>query len=211
MSQGMHITVNSKEIKDYLGDLSNRFEIGSSRLKIVGSRAVNRTLAHLKSHISKDIRKTYYVKKGDLDKSHIKIIKASPRKNMQGTLIFKNRLSLPLIHFGGKQNKTFVSVKVLRANRARSIQPGGDHKILSTTKHKRAAVWVMRDNIYARVEDQKHPIILWGPSFLSYFSRPGVTEELRKVYTTMMEERVQHEAEVILSGIALNNFGRGKK
>jgi hypothetical protein len=203
----LQLDLNTLEIKRRLGDLGENFRVGSSRLKIIGARAINRNLKHMLTHISRGVRKIYYVGKPDFDAA-VTLVKASPKKTMRGKLLFNDRMSLPLVHFGAHQRKTFVSVKVLRANRARRIQPGGKHKILATERKGRAAVWIAKGQVLARVEDSETPVMLWGPSFMAFFRKPGIAEQLREESARHLNERLIAETKYMLSGRGLKNYGR---
>lgn len=205
---GISVNYNADLARRYLGDLGDEFRVGSSRMRISVARAINRTTAHMLTHISRQIRATYYVKKADLDKS-AKITKAKAVKHSAGRLAFAELGSLPLSSFGARAAKTYVSVKVLKANRARRIQPGGDRKIIATRKG-RAAVWMAKGHVMARVEDQDTPLVLYGPSFMSFFTRQGMPEALRGETHDFFVKRLEQEAKFMISGRGLVNFGRGR-
>ena len=114
--------------QDWLSEIWDEVDsiASESRLRQAVVRATNDTLTHMRSFLSKGIRATYYVKKADIDAA-MKIVKARQRgRNIEGRLSFRYRQSLPLSQFGARQGKTYVSVKILKANRARRIQPGGE-------------------------------------------------------------------------------------
>ena len=114
--------------QDWLSEIWDEVDsiASESRLRQAVVRATNDTLTHMRSFLSKGIRATYYVKKADIDAA-MQIVKARQRgRNIEGRLSFRYRQSLPLSQFGARQGKTYVSVKVLKANRARRIQPGGE-------------------------------------------------------------------------------------
>ena len=206
MSDAPGLHINTGEIKDRLGELGDNFSYASSQLKVIGARAVNRTVSHMRTVISKELRKKYYVQKRDLDAS-ITIVKANPKKAMRGDLRYRDNMSLPLISFGAKQNKNYVSVRVLKANKMRRIQAGGERKILETDKKKRAAVWIAKGQVMARTEDADHPVMLWGPSFMSFFYQPSVGEQLRAESEAFLQKRLEHEATAMIKGFGKSNFG----
>lgn len=205
---GISVNYNADTARRYLSDLGENFRVGSSRMRIAVARAINRTTAHMRTRISRQIRATYYVKKTDLDNSaKIKMARAS--KNASGLLSFAERGSLPLSNFGARAGKTYVSVKVLKANRARRIQPGGAHKILATPKG-RSAVWMAKGHVMARVEGKDSPMVLYGPSFMSFFTIPGLPDGLRDDAHVYFVKRLEQEAKFMRSGRGLVNFGRGR-
>lgn len=197
--------VNAEAARKFLNTEADTLRNGSSRLRLAVSRAINRTMAHMRTVISGRIRKTYNVKKSDLDAS-LKIIKAKAGKNPSGGLSWSSRSSLPLSKFGAKAGKTYVSVRVLKSSRAARIQPGGKHAIAATSKG-RAAVWIAKGHVMARTEDGSSPIVLYGPSFMSFFNGPGVGSGLRDEAQAWFEQRLPHEVEQAIRGV--NNFGRG--
>lgn len=190
--------------------LLSEFRYGSSRVKVAVSRAINRTLEHMRTDISKRIRKIYYVKKADFDGA-TKIKKADTSKNQVGYLKFSYRGSLPLSKFGATRGKYYVSVKVLRTERRKRIQPGGDRKIIATPKG-RAAVWIAKGHVMGWTEDSKNgvPTAFFGPSFMSFFTEPGMARELDAEMNAFLAKRVAHELKWVSDEKNLTNFGRGK-
>lgn len=98
---------------------------------------------------------------------------------------------MPLSQFGARQGKTYVSVKVLKANRARRIQPGGEKQILATKKG-RAAVWIARGHVLARVEGREKPLPLYGPSFMAFFRSPENEASIAREESAWMLKRLYH-------------------
>lgn len=190
-------------------DLLSEFRYGSSRVKVAVSRAINRTLEHMRTDISKRIRKIYYVKKADFDGA-TKIRKADTSKNQVGYLKFSYRGSLPLSKFGATRGKNYVSVKVIRTERRKRIQPGGIHHIYASWPSLQAAVWIAKGHVMARVDDKDHPVILYGPSFMSFFTEPGMARELESEMNAFLAKRVAHELKWVSNEKNLTNFGRGK-
>ena len=197
--------INADAARQFLTGEIARLRDGSSRMRLAVSRTINRTMKHMRTVISGRIRQTYNVKKSDLDAA-LKIIKAKAGKNPSGGLSWSSRSSLPLSRFGAKAGKTYVSVRVLKSSRAARIQPGGKHAIAATLKG-RAAVWIAKGHVMARTEDSKNPIVLYGPSFMSFFNGPGVAEGLRDEAQVWFEKRLPHEVAQAMRGI--NNFGKG--
>jgi len=197
--------INADAARKYLTDEVAQLRDGSSRMRLAVSRTINRTMAHMRTEISARIRQTYNVKKADLDAA-LKIIKATSGKNPKGGLSWSSRKSLPLAYFGAKAGKTYVSVKVLKSSRAARIQPGGKRQIAATSKG-RAAVWIAKGQIMARTDGSKTPIVLFGPSFMSFFTGPGVAEGLRDEAQAWFEKRLPHEVEQAMRGV--NKFGKG--
>lgn len=167
--------------------------IGDNGVRFAAGRAVNNSLKHMRALISQMLRDTYYIKKQKLDAS-IKIHVARFNSNPTGKLTFKDFESPPLSKFSPTQNKkrTGISVKVLKAHRARFIQPGGEKKIIATSRG-RAAVWIAKGQVMARTEDSDHPVILYGPSFMAFFRRENVVKALNIEARDWFLKRFQHE------------------
>lgn len=179
--------------QDWLSEIWDEVDsiASESRLRQAVVRATNDTLTHMRSFLSKGIRATYYVKKADIDAA-MKIVKARQRgRNIEGRLRFRYRQSLPLSQFGARQGKTYVSVKVLKANRARRIQPGGEKQILATKKG-RAAVWIAKGHVLARVEGREKPLPLYGPSFMAFFRSPENEANIAREESAWMLKRLYH-------------------
>lgn len=193
--EGLQVTVNTERMQHLLAQYAWRFK-DKKRLRRVMANAINRTLLHMRTVAVRGIRETYFVPAGEVRKT-MSLRRARPNSNPSGELKFKGNMTSPLIKFGAQQRKKGVSVRVLRSSGARFIQPGGDKKIVKTAKD-RAAVWIAKGDVYARVEDRDHPVILYGPSFLSFFNRPGVAEQLRAQSEEFMIKRLRHEAEYAL-------------
>ncbi|MDR2051134.1 MAG: phage tail protein [Deltaproteobacteria bacterium] len=206
----LKIEINAFEAQEMAGYFSDGGGRGySTRVTIATARAINRALAHMQTLVIKDIRAAYNVKRADVA-AVMKLKKATAKKIMQGSLEFEGRASLSLIRFGGRRNKHGVSVRVLKTSRAGNIQPGGTHKILATKKAGRAAVWIAKGVIMARTEEAEHPIMLWGPSFLAYFHRPGIAEQLRERAAAKFRERLKHEVAWALENQTSGHGRNGK-
>lgn len=210
MGEGIQFKHNAEAmVSDFRGaGLLDDFRFGSSRVRVAVSRAINRTLDHMRTQISNQIRAVYYVKKQDLD-PNIKTKRANTGKNQSGSLAFSNKHSLPLIQFGAKQGRSYVSVKVLKAHRAQRIRPGGVHNIAATAKG-RAAVWIAKGHVMARAEGDNAALALFGPSFMSFFTLKGRDTELQRAMGAMLQKRLAHELGWVAKQSGLTNFGRGK-
>ncbi|MDR1946643.1 MAG: hypothetical protein LBQ51_05695 [Desulfovibrio sp.] len=201
---GMHMTFNDAGILRRWPALAE--QASPSRLRYAVKLGIDRTLVHLRKIIAVGIRETYHIKSAAV-KNAVIMRKPVNRKGAElaGSLTYVSRLSLPLISYGAKQRKKGVSVRILKTHGTRLVTPGGDKKIMKTAKD-RAAVWIAKGHVMARVEDKDHPVILYGPSLLSYFTRPGIWKMLRVEAYEFMHQRVEHETEAVLAG-----FGSGGK
>lgn len=179
-----------------LAGFQRLLRLGDEELRFACARAINRSLGHMRSIISQEIRDIYYIKKQVLDKG-IRLDEARPRNHPEGALYFKGFESPPLSNFSPRQNakKTWISVKVLKAHRARRIQPGREKKIIATSRG-RAAVWLAKGQIMARTEDSDTPVVLYGPSFMAFFRRPNVVKalniEARRYYQVRLDHELDH-------------------
>jgi hypothetical protein len=180
----------------------------STRVTIATARAINRALEHMRTLVIKDIRSVHNVSRKDVAAA-MKLTRAKAKKLMEGSLAFDGRDALPLISFQGRQLAKGVSVRVLKTSRAGKIRPGGSHGILATRKG-RAAVWIAKGQIMARTEGADHPIILWGPSFMTFFRRPGVAERMRGQAEQEFSERLKHEMAWALEN-QTSDYGRDGK
>lgn len=182
--------------QDWLSDIWDNLDsiASESRLRRAVIISTNDTLKHMRTIITSVkhglINKVYYVKKEDLTAAMRMNMARQRGRNIRGSLSFRYRQSLPLSLFNAKQGKTYVSVKVLKTSRAGRIRPGGEKKILATRK-RRAAVWIARGQIYARVEGREKPLILYGPSFMAFFRSPENEAILAREENAWMLKRLQ--------------------
>lgn len=179
------------EAAENLAAFRRLLRLGDEELRFACARAINRSLGHMRSIISQEIRDIYYVKKSVLDKG-IWLDEAVPRRHPEGALAFVGLESPPLSHFSPRRGKTYVSVRVLKAHRARRIQPGGEKKIVATSKG-RAAVWIAKGQVMARTEGSDTPIVLHGPSFMAFFRRKNVVKALNIEARRYYQARLEHE------------------
>lgn len=182
--------------QDWLSEIWDEVDsiASESRLRRAVIISTNDTLKHMRTIITSVkhglINKVYYVKKEDLTAAMRMNMARQRGRNIRGSLSFRYRQSLPLSLFNAKQGKTYVSVKVLKTSRAGRIRPGGEKKILATRK-RRAAVWIARGQIYARVEGREKPLILYGPSFMAFFRSPENEAILAREENAWMLKRLQ--------------------
>ena len=182
--------------QDWLSDIWDNLDsiASESRLRRAVVISTNDTLKRMRTVITSVkhglINKVYYVKKEDLTAAMRMNTARQRGRNIIGSLSFRYRQSLPLSLFNAKQGKTYVSVKVLKTSRAGRIRPGGEKKILATRK-RRAAVWMARGQIYARVEGREKPLILYGPSFMAFFRSPENEAILAREENAWMLKRLQ--------------------
>lgn len=182
--------------QDWLSEIWDEVDsiASESRLRQAVIISTNDTLKHMRTIITSVkhglINKVYYVKKEDLTAAMRMNMAHQRGRNIRGSLSFRYRQSLPLSLFNAKQGKTYVSVKVLKTSRAGRIRPGGEKKILATRK-RRAAVWIARGQIYARVEGREKPLILYGPSFMAFFRSPENEAILAREENAWMLKRLQ--------------------
>ena len=189
------IRLDTAEAERRLGRTAETLRAGGMNKAM--RRAINRTLAHVRTEIVREIRKIYVVSAGGVSKT-ITVIKAkslgkASGGGLSGELRFKGDMSVPPSRANARQGKKGVTVRVLREGGGKRIQPGGDKKILATQKRGLAAVWMAKGFVLARVEGKDRPQILYGPSFMAFFSRPGVMERLRQSSQATLQKRLEHE------------------
>lgn len=63
------LKMNLDAARDWMNDQAETFDLGPCRLKVATRRAINRTLGHMRSLISMEIRDRYYAKKNEVDNS----------------------------------------------------------------------------------------------------------------------------------------------
>ncbi len=194
-----------------LESLGQDLELSPKKLSYAAARSINRSLVTVQKHIDQGIRTKYYVKSGDVKKS-LKMTKARAGKDLYGALDYEAEKSLPLHKFNAKKGKKFVSVRVLRANRQRRITPGGEKNIIKTKKG-RAAVWIARDRkgdlqIFARTgnaenKENQQVQVLYGPSFMSFFTQPNINQELHEMRRESMRKNFVSEVNAVIKGYSL--------
>lgn len=202
--------------------LMDEFRLGSSRVKIATKWAIVDTLKYLRTQISSQIRKTYNVQKQNLDAA-IKIRWPHAGKNQAGSIAFSKRHSLPLSMFdaketmkkgrGNKGKSLGISVQILKGKakaQRKIIRPGGIHHIYASWPSLQAAVWLAKGHVMARVDDKDHPVILYGPSFMSFFTLEGRPDALQDMAAAKMENRLKQHLKFVANKSNLTNFGRGK-
>lgn len=217
--RGSGIKINYVSDAYRLGELADRLRHCSSRGRVAFSRAINRSLVHMRSIISGELRDTYYIKKGRLDR-FIRMKKARTGLEQEGKLTFEGLKNFRLSEFVSRVGEKSISVKILKVNRARFISPGGSRDI-AASKADRAAVWIGRNRqVMARQCGKRKPIVLYGPSFLTWFDRPNVAKALDIEAWDFFERRLEHELRFMISdfqgaskpeeyaGLGMTNFGR---
>jgi hypothetical protein len=203
--EGLQLVLNADELRKRAGDMAHNFETSHSKLVLAAKYAADDTLEHVRALSVKGIRSTYFVKAGDLRK-RIFLQKARADKGgVRARLTFYGNLALSLTSFGAKKTKTGISVRILKERGRRMIRPGGE-KFIKRTEKGRAAVWIAKGHVVARTDTRDHPVVLRGPSFLSWFKRPGVYEQLAAAADAKFYDRLIHHAGMVLQGIGLKTY-----
>lgn len=198
------VAINTEEARRHLSSLGQNFKDGGKSVRIAVMRAINDTLKHMVTDISARVRQTYNVKKSDLDR-YLKVRRAGSFRSMRGGLYFSRRHSMPLSMFGATQNKNYVSVKVLKSMGKGRIKPRGNAKskhkqTIVTTPKGRAAVWMAKGQVMARVEEKERPVVLYGPSFMSFFTAEGIPEALNEEAQAWFDKRLTHHIARAIKG-----------
>lgn len=200
------ITINANEDTDLIEDFA--LYSGSSRVRIAFNRAITRTLMHMRSLVSQEIRDYYAIKKQEIDRD-IRIRFPKTGAYQTGSLSFSGFKSIGLGRLAAtRQGKKHVTTKVLKASRAKIVRPGGSRKILATSKGL-AAVWKRGRAVLARVEDSDKPVVLYAPTFMRFFERPNVEKALNIEMEEYFLKRLQHEAKGLFGDDqwGLSDFG----
>ena len=152
---------------------------------------MNRAVGTVRSTASKEIRRTYKIKHGDLtDSQNIKIVKAGPSK-LEAAISFGGHL-IPLIKFNVNpkqpQRKT-VSASVLNGGgKTRLI-----HAYVANLGH---GVGVFERETSVRESSKQ----LYGPSAAHMVENNDVLKNIQAAAMDTIEKRVEHEISRILNG-----------
>lgn len=189
--RALKLQLDSIEAERILGDLARELQNGR-RFKKVVVRAQNRVLMGMRTEVVKDVRSEYRAPAAEIRRG-MSVRRASTR-DMTARLTVKGRMSIELVNFSARETRRGVSVRVLRRSRAAVIRPGGSQGILATKKRQVSATFIAKGHVLARVKDKDHPIILWGPNFMSAFSKPELRAQLQREAERRFAERLHAEA-----------------
>lgn len=195
----LQIRLDAAQAEIYLGKLARELQAKGRFAKVV-ARAQNRVIMGMRTETVSEIRKIYNAPAADVRKT-MTVTKAD-KNRLQARLTLRGAMALELVRYGARETRKGVSVRILRASKAKPIQPGGERKILATKKRGVSATWIAKGHVLSRVEGKDHPVMLWGPSFMTLFSREEVIANLRKTAEERFMRRVKAEADWELAKIA---------
>lgn len=196
MAKGLYLTLDDREARRILGDLAKQLQ-KRGKFETVIARAQNSALDTARAEAVRVIREEYNAPAGEIRKTMT--VKKATKRTLQARLTLKGRMSVELVHYGARQARKGVAVKVLKSSRKAAIRPGGALGILETKKRKASATWIAKSHVLARVEGKDHPIMLWGPSFLSRLSNDDNRARIETAAATRFEGSLKHFADQMLN------------
>ncbi len=165
----IHFDLTENFALTVFGGLSQEMEQVGRNLPKMMSRVQNVTIKGMRTEISKLIRKEYATPKGDVDRSIF--LRFSSPKTLSASLSMRGRTSVELSRYKPNRVKKGVSIRVLKSSGRITIKSGGKHDILETFKNKASATFIAKGHVFARTVNKPHPIILFGPSFLTVLNK----------------------------------------
>ena len=192
----LYLRIDDREAERLLGELAGKLR-KKGKFESIIARAQNAALDTARAETVRVIREEYNAPAGEIKKTMT--VKKATKRTLQARLTLKGRMSVELAHYGAKEGRKGVIVKVLKSSRRGPIKPGGDLGIMQTKKNKASATWITKGHVYARVEGKKSPIMmLWGPSFLSRLSADENRDRIMAVATRRFEGTLKHFADQAL-------------
>ena len=171
------VQLDENHASKLLGELAKEMEKLGKKMPKIMARVQNVVIRGMRTEVSKVIRAEYAAPAKEVAKT-MSITKASSR-NQFAALHMRGRMAVELVHYGAKQGKKGVSIKVLKSSKKAPIKSGGKLDILSTLKRGASATFIAKQHVLGRVKGKDHPIMLWGPSFLSVLNRKEVVSALQ--------------------------------
>ena len=153
---------------------------------------LNRTASAVKSESSKEVRKTYKIKRGDLvNNQNVKVEKAGPSK-LEAAILFSGNL-IPLIKFDVNPKQPqhkIVSASVLNNSGKKQLL----HAYVADLG--KYGVGVFERETKKRESSKQ----LYGPSAAHMVGNDVVLNKIQEVATDTIDMRVEHEISRILKG-----------
>ena len=179
------LDVNSGQIERIQRQLREH----SSEMPNVIARAVNRTASHVRTVASRETRKTYNVKHGDISKTFS--LRRANKNNLRAKLVSKG-FNIPLTQFpfqlGAPDAKRRRSVSV-------SVKKQGGGVIKSAFMHRKVGV----PQIFKREGKERYPIrTLVGPAIPTMLDNPTTKEIAAEKAAIMLDKRINHEINHVL-------------
>lgn len=181
------ISVDSKMLEDVqkkLGQMSNKAPNAICA-------ALNRTVTNIQSNVSKEVRKEYNIKAGDV-KATLTKTKAS-RSNLQAEVRSKGQ-TIPLDRF--KVTPKTVNPK-RRGQLKISVKKGGVKQVLGAFIANLGGV-----KVFKREGEKRLPIErLFGPSVPQMLGNDGIVEKINLEAKNTFERRLEHEVNRIVASL----------
>lgn len=195
MAAGLYLRLDDREALRILGELAKKLQEKGKFEQII-ARAQNAALDTARAESVRVIREEYNAPAGEIRKTMT--VKKATKRTLVASLTLKGRMSVELIHYGAREARKGVAVKVLKSSRKSAIRPGGALGILETKKRKASATWIAKGHVLARVADKEHPLMLWGPSFLSRLSNDDNRNRIEAAAAARFEGSLKHFADQAL-------------
>ena len=177
--------------KDQLAEVKAATRHIKNGFRTAVGRSIKKTLSTMKTNASQEIRKDLAVKASIVAKE-LKVYTAAYRY-MQGKFVDVS-YPLGLIHFGAKQNKTGVSVKVKKAVRRTTVK----HAFIARGRNdNRQVFWRERQGgkMVPRLPIEK----LTGPRIADILANPKVFDVVMKNADAALAANLDHETEYLIS------------
>lgn len=195
MANGLYLRLDDREANRILGELAKKLR-DKGKFESIIARAQNAALDTARAEAVRVIREEYNAPAGEIKKTMT--VKKATKRTLQARLTLKGRMSVELVYYGARPGRKGVAVKVLKSSRKTAIRSGGNLGILETKKRKASATWIAKGHVLARVKDKDHPVMLWGPSFLSRLSNDENRARIEAVAARRFEGSLKHFADQAL-------------
>lgn len=201
----MTIKINPKDVEDVKIILNrlNPDEVAKAQV-----RGINSTLPGVRTDGVK-ILSDHYALTASAIRESWKISKASFNRDPAGVVSSRGTF-IRLIKFGARQNKTGVSVKVLKGKPRATVEHAFIAKYLKSQKEEQVYWRRWKGNhkkpvpgrIYAKLPAMyQRPIkALYGPRIQDYLADPGIIDTLTAMAGDRLGRSMQREVDAILRG-----------
>ena len=168
------------------------FLLMDSEVPVALSRAINRTVTAVQTEASKQARATYNLKAARV-KQNFSTVKAT--KNSLSAHWRSKGAPVGLMQFGARQNKTGVSVKVLKSASRKTVK----HAFIQVGRNKQQHVFRRELDSSGKMVPRYDIHRLTGPRIEDALSKENVQKALQKKADDTLKTRLDAEANYILS------------
>ena len=194
------IRLNERDAREILGELATEFDkLGKNLPKII-ARVQNVVIRGMRTEVVRAIRAEYAAPAKDVAKTMS--IRLAGKLRPYASLHMRGRMAVELVRYGAVARKKGVAVKVLKSSKKAPIKSGGKTGILSTIKRGASATWIAKNHVLARTSSKDHPIMLWGPSFITVLNREEVKNSLQETAGLRFEKDLLKQVNYELSKAA---------